>query len=53
MSLAWILACAVFNPVYADEVDDFIRAEMTKRKIPGLSSLSFGTTKLSKWRAMV
>ena len=36
MSLAWVLACAVFNSVYADEVDDVIRAEMTKRKIPGL-----------------
>ncbi len=36
VSLAWILSCAMFNFSYADEVDDFIRAEMTKRKVPGL-----------------
>ena len=30
------LICALSGPSYADEVDDVIRVEMTRRKIPGL-----------------
>jgi len=47
-SLAWIVACAVSNFVYADEVDDFIRAEMTKRKVPGLQLAVIRDNKIVK-----
>lgn len=35
-SLAGCLICAPSGPSHADEVDDVVRAEMTRRKIPGL-----------------
>ena len=34
--VAGCLICALSGLVHADDVDDFIRAEMTKRKLPGL-----------------
>lgn len=48
LCLAGCLICGSSEIVHADEVDDFIRAEMTKRKIPGLQLAVIRDNKITK-----